>query len=211
MKLVVGLGNPGRAYEGTRHNIGWEVLDLLAVRLGWTTGTEQFNRLARSRHDGLVLDGSADAVGVLGQRMMLLKPTTYMNNSGRAVQSAMAFYQMAPVDILVVLDDMALACGRIRLRAGGSSGGHNGLRDVERMIGTQEYARLRIGIDAPPQRMPWRDYVLTRFDTQQRRLVDEAVDRAVNAVTTWMGHGIVAAMNQYNAEEGKNKQEGPGE
>src|SRR5436853_7902517 len=151
MRLIVGLGNPGREYVATRHNIGYEVIDRLAERLGWTRGPGEFDRLARTRFDGLALDGPLPLALGASEKLLLLKPTTYMNLSGRSVQAAMAFYQLTPADVMIVLDDLALPAGRIRLRAGGSNGGHNGLRDIERALGTSQYPRMRIGIDpAPP-------------------------------------------------------------
>jgi PTH1 family peptidyl-tRNA hydrolase len=122
MKLVVGLGNPGSQYSGTRHNVGFETVDALAAKLGWIGQRADFDKLAREKFNGLAMDGLAGS-----EKMLLLKPTTFMNVSGSAVQSAMAFYQLSPVDLLIVLDDLALPSGKIRLRAGGSSGGHNGL------------------------------------------------------------------------------------
>ncbi len=203
MKLVVGLGNPGREYFGTRHNIGWEVLDELARRLGWTAGgTDGFEKQARKNFDGLTVDGSVSLHSTGGmEKVLLLKPLTYMNLSGKSVQAAMAFYQLSPADIVVVLDDLALPSGKIRLRSGGSSGGHNGLKDIERVLGTDQYPRLRIGIDPPPARVPGRDYVLAKFTEEQRKLVDPAVGRATGAIVTWIDKGIAAAMNQFNAAE----------
>src|SRR5205814_8980031 len=124
MRLVVGLGNPGSYYVGTRHNIGWEVVDRLATRLGWIAKADEFNRLARSKFDGLAMDGTISVHGSGGtEKLLLLKPTTYMNLSGKAVQSAMAFYQLGPGEVMVVLDDLALPCGQLRVRPGGSSVG----------------------------------------------------------------------------------------
>src|SRR5205814_421396 len=122
------------------------------------------------------------------------------NLSGRSVQAAMAFYNLTPADLLIVLDDVALPCGRLRLRANGNSGGHNGLKDIERALGTNGYPRLRIGIDPPPPRVPQKDYVLGRFSDEQRKQLDPAVSRAVGAILTWAGKGIEAAMNVFNAE-----------
>src|SRR5688572_19840894 len=179
MKLIVGLGNPGRQYVGTRHNIGWEVVDNLAARLGWIGKPAEFDRVARSNFEGLTLDGTVSLHSTGGtEKLLLLKPTTYMNLSGRSVQSAMAFYQLAPADVMVVVDELALPCGRLRLRSGGSSGGHNGLKDVERALGTGEYPRLRVGIDPPPERVPGRDYVLGKFTEDQRKKIDPAIERA---------------------------------
>src|SRR4051812_393441 len=132
MKLVVGLGNPGKEYAGTRHNIGWEVVDHLSARLGFTGSPPEFDRVARTKFEGLAVDGTTTALpGGGSERLLLLKPTTYMNLSGRSVQAAMAFYQLTPADVMVVLDDLALPVGKIRLRPGGSDGGHNGLKDIQ--------------------------------------------------------------------------------
>jgi peptidyl-tRNA hydrolase, PTH1 family len=200
MRLVVGLGNPGSEFVATRHNFGWEAVDELAVRLGWIGKKEEFNRLAKTKFDGLLLDGSISIHGGGMEKVLLLKPTTFMNDSGRSVQAAMAFYQVSPAEVMVVLDDLALPSGKIRIRPGGSSGGHNGLKDIERMLGTDQYARLRIGIDAPPPRIPGRDYVLGRFTEEQRRNVEPALKRSAAAILTWIEKGIETAMNQFNAE-----------
>ncbi len=197
MKIVVGLGNPGRQYAATRHNIGYDVIDALSVRLGWTTGPGEFDRLARTKFDGLVMDGTT----ARGSKLLLLKPTTFMNLSGRAVRAAMDFYQVAASDVLIVLDDLALPCGRLRLRAGGSSGGHNGLNDIQRVLGTDQYPRLRIGIDPPPPNVPGKAYVLGRFSPEQRQLIDPAIARACDAIVTWVEQGIEPAMNQFNRNE----------
>ena len=205
MKLIVGLGNPGREYVATRHNIGFEVIDKLAARLGWTAG--DFDRLARSKFDGLALDGAYTLPGGGSEKLLLLKPTTYMNLSGRSVQAAMAFYQLTPADVMIVLDDLALPCGKIRLRPGGSTGGHNGLKDIERALGTSDYPRLRLGIDPPPPRVPGKDYVLGRFSEEQRGRIDPAIDRAGAAILVWVEKGIESAMNLFNAD-GKETQNG---
>jgi peptidyl-tRNA hydrolase, PTH1 family len=195
MKLVVGLGNPGSQYAGTRHNVGFEAIDALAMKLGWISRPGDFDSLARSKFDALALDGNAG-----GEKVLLLKPLTFMNLSGQAVQAAMAFYQLMPKEIVIVLDDLALPCGKIRLRGGGSSGGHNGLRDIERVLGTDQYPRLRLGIDPAPPRIAGRDYVLGRFTPEQRKLLDPAVKRAADAIVMWMEKGTEAAMNVFNVE-----------
>ena len=200
MKLIVGLGNPGREYAGTRHNVGFEVLDRFAERLGWVSGPGDFDRVARTKFEGLALDGSLTTDDG-SEKVLLLKPMTFMNLSGRSVQAAMAFYQLSPVDIMVVLDDLFLPCGKLRIRTGGSDGGHNGLRDIQRALGTTQYPRLRVGIDVPPPRIPGRDYVLGRFTDEQRKLLDPALTRAAAALTAWVKQGIAAAMNQFNADE----------
>ncbi len=202
MKLIVGLGNPGSQYAGTRHNIGFEMLDELASRIGAAPPGE-FDRLARTKFDGLALEGRAG-----DEKLLLLKPMTFMNVSGRAAQAALAFYQLDPRDVLVALDDVALPSGRIRLRSGGSSGGHNGLKDIERALATDQYPRLRLGIDPAPPRIPQRDYVLGRFSPEQRDRLGPALQRGVDAILVWIEKGIAAAMNQFNASEEKSGRDG---
>jgi PTH1 family peptidyl-tRNA hydrolase len=198
MHLIVGLGNPGREYVGTRHNVGFDVIDRMAHRTGLTSSSDDFDRVSRMKFDGLALDGNVTAAGGGSAKILLLKPTTFMNLSGRAVQAAMAFYQLTPADVMIVLDDVALPCGKLRIRPGGSDGGHNGLKDIARALGTQQYPRLRIGVDAPPARVPQRDYVLGRFTESQRQKID--LDLAVDALLAWIGKGLNPAMNQFNAE-----------
>jgi PTH1 family peptidyl-tRNA hydrolase len=199
MKLVVGLGNPGPDYVGTRHNIGFEVVDRFASKLGW-------GEVTKKRFDGLTLDATIELASGGIEKVLLLKPLTYMNLSGKAVQAAMSFYQLTPADIVVVLDDLALPCGRLRLRGSGSSGGHNGLKDIERAIGTSDYPRLRIGIDPAPPPIRGKDYVLGRFTAEQRKLVDPAIDRACGAIVTWIEKGIGTAMSLFNAGEKEEKE-----
>ena len=201
MKLIVGLGNPGREYVATRHNIGFEVLDTFASKLGWIGSSPgEFERMAKTKFESLVYDGTLSLTGGGSEKVLLLKPMTYMNLSGRSVQAAMAFYQLTPPDIMIVLDDLALPCGKLRIRPGGSDGGHNGLKDIQRAIGTPQYPRLRIGIDPPPPRVPGRDYVLGRFSEEQRKLVNPALNRAAGALVTWIDKGIETAMSQFNAD-----------
>jgi PTH1 family peptidyl-tRNA hydrolase len=194
MKLLAGLGNPGREYRRTRHNVGWETLDAVALRLGWSSDEEDFERRSKRAFEAMALDGLLAG----GQKLLLLKPTTFMNLSGRSVQAAMAFYRIDVADVLVVSDDLALPCGSLRFRESGSSGGHNGLKDIERALGTEKYARLRIGIDPPPPRVPGVAYVLERFTPQQRPVMDEAISRASEAILWWTERGIGSAMNKYN-------------
>ena len=201
MKLIVGLGNPGREYIGTRHNIGFEVLDKLATKLGLVLKPGDFDRFARTNFDGLTLDGPAVFASGEQERVLLLKPMTFMNLSGRSVQAARAFYQLSPDQLMIVLDDVALPAGKIRMRASGSTGGHNGLRDIERALGSGDYPRLRVGIDSPPPRVPQKDYVLAKFSEEQRRRIDPAIDRAAEALLTWIEKGITPAMNVFNASD----------
>src|SRR5205814_943481 len=151
--------------------------------------------------DGLALVAGRD------EKVLLLKPMTFMNLSGKSIQPALAFYQLQPADLMVVLDDLALPCGRLRIRPGGSSGGHNGLKDIERALGTDQYPRLRIGIDAPPPFVPGKDYVLQPFSAEQRKAIEPAIEKSAQALMTWMEKGVVAAMNVFNANEDKEKKE----
>jgi PTH1 family peptidyl-tRNA hydrolase len=203
MKLVVGLGNPGSEYVGTRHNVGFDLIDVFAQRSGWINSPDQFNRLAKDKFFSLAMEGIVENVSDGSEKILLLKPLTFMNLSGKAVQAAMSFYQLVPSDIVVVLDDLALPCGRLRLRGAGSSGGHNGLKDIERVLGTNEYPRLRIGIDPAPPHVAGRDYVLGRFTAEQRKSVDVAIGRSCGAIATWIDKGIESAMSLFNAEEKK--------
>ncbi|HDS84909.1 MAG TPA: aminoacyl-tRNA hydrolase [Phycisphaerales bacterium] len=191
-RLIVGLGNPGAAYDLTRHNVGFMALDALAERLGVSVRRKAFNALA--------------AEASIGQnKLILLKPQQYMNRSGHAVATAAGYYKIPAQDIIVVLDDMALPTGQIRLRAKGSAGGHNGLKDIIARLGTDAFARLRIGIgqadggDAS-------DYVLSRFDPQQRSAIEQAVSRCVEALLCWVEHDIETAMNHFNSKADANGQ-----
>lgn len=187
MKLIVGLGNPGSKYEGTRHNVGFQVIDRLADEAGAAS--------ARSKFDGLVWECSLE-----GQKTLLLKPQTFMNRSGGSVRKAVDFYQIPVEDVLVVCDDFNLPLGRLRIRGSGSDGGQNGLADVIRCLGTDEVPRLRIGIGPAPERWSPADFVLGKFSAEQRSEADRQVARAVDAVKMWVSQGVVAAANQFNGK-----------
>jgi len=207
MFLVAGLGNPSSEYQGTRHNVGFEVVDAFAQKMGWcepgTAASGKFNKRARKAFESLVVEGMMQTLTGENRKVILLKPQTYMNLSGRSVQAAMAFYKLTPEQLMVIVDELALPCGAIRLRKAGSDGGHNGLKSVQQMLGTPAYPRLRLGIDPPPEGFAGRDYVLGRFTPAQRPLVDQAVSRAAGCVSTWVDQGIDAAMNQYNVTSDK--------
>lgn len=189
MKLIVGLGNPGIEYDRTRHNVGFEVLDRLARRT-----VDPAHSIARSRFSGSLLEGE-----VPPEKLLLLKPLTYMNRSGQSVAEAVRFFKLDPAkDLLVIVDDLALPCGSIRLRPDGSAGGHNGLADIEEKLGSNRYARCRIGIDAPAA-IPQKDYVLGRFRPDQQPLVEAALEQAVEACRCWARAGLTEAMNRFNA------------
>jgi len=186
VKLIVGLGNPGPQYNRTRHNVGFDVLDRLARR--YAPGT-----IARSKFHGAVIETEIE-----GERTHLLKPTTFMNRSGLSISEATRFYKMnCQEDLMVIVDDVALECGTIRLRSSGSSGGHNGLSDIGEKLGTDQYPRLRIGIDGPGQ-IPQKDYVLGKFRPDQRERLEPALDSACQAVVDWIRVGILEAMNHFN-------------
>ncbi|MAE67344.1 MAG: aminoacyl-tRNA hydrolase [Phycisphaeraceae bacterium] len=186
MKLVAGLGNPGRQYAETRHNLGYMVVDRLARRHDLTG--------VRTRFHAGVLDGT-----IAGERCALMQPVTFMNRSGLAVAEAVNFFKLDPgKDLLVVVDDLALPMGRIRFRATGGPGGHNGLVDVERALGTSDYGRQRIGIDASPAPGIQSDYVLGRFTSEQRAELPHVLDEACEGVECWLTEGIDAAMTRFN-------------
>lgn len=188
MLLIVGLGNIGVAYERTRHNVGFEVVDELARQLN-----VQF-RKGKFRADEAT-------VQLGGRRVLLLKPHTLMNLSGEAVGAAARFYKINTKNIMVVCDDINLPAGKIRLRASGSDGGHNGLWNITNRMGTSDYPRLRVGVNAPPPGMDMADYVLSRPLSEERVLIADARDRAVRALETWVKEGMAAAMNRWNATE----------
>ncbi|HJT79294.1 MAG TPA: aminoacyl-tRNA hydrolase [Gemmataceae bacterium] len=185
MKVVVGLGNPGSKYRGTRHNVGYAVLDSLAE--GPRAGRFQ------NRFQAQVAELAED-----GQKILLVKPETFMNLSGRCVRQVLDFYQVPAEELLVVCDDMNLPLGKLRFRARGTHGGHNGLRDIQNHLVTTEYARLRVGVGAPPEDGAV-GHVLGRFRASEQAVMDDAVSLAVQAVLTWVHEGIEASMNRYNA------------
>src|SRR5262245_50848532 len=186
MKVVVGLGNPGSRYEGTRHNVGFDVIDDLAQAPGTGRFQEKFQAEVAEQRVG-------------EEKVLLVKPQTFMNLSGRAVRQLADFYQVALEDVLIVCDDINLPLGKLRFRARGTHGGHNGLRDIQNHLGTTEYARLRIGVGTPPEDEAV-DHVLGRFRPSERPVIDEAVQVAAQGVVVWVHQGIQGCMNQYNAD-----------
>ena len=188
MKLIAGLGNPGPRYDGTRHNVGFDVLKVFADR--------HFFPPAKLRFDGLLTDHQVGS-----EKVLLLAPQTYMNNSGRSVRQCMDFFKIAPPDVLVLLDDMNLELGRLRLRGQGSAGGQKGLADIIQHLGTDLVSRLRIGVGQPPGRMSGADFVLQRFLDKEREIVDVAVQDASLGLDRWIQSGLEAAMNVVNPEK----------
>ena len=184
MKLIVGLGNPGSEYAGTRHNVGYRVVDRLAQR--WSIA------IGRAKFDGLVGDGP-----IKGEPAVLLKPMTYMNRSGQSVVQAWRFYKLDYPDVMVISDDMDLPLGRVRLRSRGSSGGQKGLGDILARLDSDDVPRLRVGIGRHP-RQDAVNYVLSRFTPDDLPTVERIVDRATDAVENWIAEGIAEAMNRTN-------------
>jgi PTH1 family peptidyl-tRNA hydrolase len=189
MKLIVGLGNPGRKYEQTRHNVGFMVAAKVAALIGASP--------SKVRFEGEIAEGvDRDA----DEKLVILWPHTYMNASGRSVRKACDFYKLSPDDLLVICDDLNLAAGRLRLRASGSAGGQKGIADIIRHLGTDSVARLRIGIDRPPQGWDASDYVLGKFANEEKDKIETCTTDAAHAAIDWATKGIAFAMNRYNAD-----------
>lgn len=187
MKLVVGLGNPGPKYHGTRHNIGFAVVDYLAAGPGVGSWRSRFQALAAEATEG-------------AESVLFMKPDTFMNLSGRAVRPALDFYKLAASDLLVVCDDIALPVGKLRVRAKGSDGGQRGLRSIQEALGTPDYSRLRIGVGSPGEFQDAADYVLSRFKPAERAALDDVVAAAAQAVLLWVREGVEPCMNRVNGE-----------
>jgi peptidyl-tRNA hydrolase, PTH1 family len=192
VKLVVGLGNPGERYRATRHNVGFEVLDELARRHGLHDAADQ----AKSPAEAHVLRWRRADEAVL-----LAKPLTYMNLSGGAVQELSHFFKIELVDLLIVCDDVNLPLGKLRGRASGSEGGHNGLRSVAEALGSIDYARLRVGVGRGDARRDLADHVTAEFDADERPGIVTAIARAADAVETWISDGMAKMMNTFNRDE----------
>jgi peptidyl-tRNA hydrolase, PTH1 family len=187
MKLVVGLGNPGRAYAQTRHNAGWEVLDEMARRHG-AVFRRSWRRPIQSAK--LALEG----VGTLE----LVKPLTYMNRSGTVLPGLMRPAGLSAKDLIVVADDVNLPLGKLRIRPKGGPGGHNGLKSVMEHLGSEDYVRMRVGVGEQEEGMDLKDHVLGRMDAGERRVLAEAVSRAADALEHLLAQGVDSAMNEYN-------------
>ena len=190
MHLIVGLGNPGAEYSRTRHNIGWMIIDELARR--------HEMRIEKKQSEARVGGGH-----IVGQRILLAKPLTFMNLSGKSVAGLMNFYRVDKSKILILCDDLNLPTGKLRLRHNGSDGGQNGLKSVAQMIGTKEYARLRFGVGAPEeaerQERGSAAYVLRPFAPEELPVVEAALNRACDCIESFLRDGVQTAMNQFNA------------
>lgn len=188
MKLIVGLGNPGLEYQNTRHNAGFMVIDRLAKAAAP-------GAVAKGQFQGAVVDATLG-----GERCLLLKPATYMNRSGQSVADAVRFYKLTPAtDLLVVVDDIYLAVGQVRMKPSGGDAGHNGLASVRALLGTDAYPRLRVGVGAKPPMMDQADWVLSRFTDAERPELERSIDRAARACEVFASRGLDAAMNTCNA------------
>ena len=184
--LLVGLGNPGEQYERTRHNVGFLVADELAERHNVPIQRLKFRALTNT-------------ITVGGEKVLLMKPVTYMNLSGEAVHEAAAFYKVPPERILVISDEVALAPGKLRVRRSGSAGGHNGLKNIIAHLGSDQFPRIRLGVGSKPHPdYDMADWVLGRFQGEDKKAVEEAVKRAADAAECLIREGVDKAMNQYN-------------
>ena len=184
MKIVIGLGNPGLKYAGTRHNVGFDVVDYLAAGKGAGGFREKFEAFVAELKEG-------------DETVLLMKPLTFMNLSGRALRAAIDFYKLPVDQVLVVCDDFNLPLGKLRIRAKGSHGGQNGLRNIQDQLGTDAYARLRIGVGQPAVGDAV-DFVLSRFNPGERAAAEEAVANAASAALVWVRSGLEACMNRFN-------------
>jgi peptidyl-tRNA hydrolase, PTH1 family len=193
MKLVVGLGNPGRQYVGTRHNVGFEAVDLLGRRHGltWETAPRGLDALSCKWN----LGGAVVA-----------KPLTFMNRSGEAVIGLLQFYKIEIPELLVIVDEIQIEAGRLRLRASGSAGGHNGLKSIIQSLGTDAFPRLRIGVGRGDTRRGLADHVLSRMEPAERPVIEEAIGRAADAAELFVAAGIVPAMNRFNRKDDEVKE-----
>ncbi len=194
MPLVVGLGNPGGRYARTRHNVAWRVLDELAARGDARPGGEGSTYRARTARPG-------------GRDVVLMEPLTFMNRSGEAIREWQGRHGLEAGELLVVSDDVYLPLGTLRLRAGGSSGGHRGLESVEEAMGHRDYARLRVGVGAAESSEALREHVLEDFTPEEQPAIEEAVRRAADAVECWLAEGTLAAMNRFNRRVRKEESE----
>ena len=185
--LIVGLGNPGKQYTNTRHNVGWMVVDELARRHGLTFGTKERKSVTA---DGLIGD----------KRVLLVKPQTYMNLSGEAVRALIDFYKIDLAQMLVIADHLDIPLGTLRLRTKGGAGGQNGIRSIIQHLGTNVFDRMRFGIGRPPGKMDPTDYVLQVFQGDDAITAQIVIERAADAVETWLSEGMERAMSRYNGQ-----------
>lgn len=189
VKAIVGLGNPGPQYTRNRHNLGFQTLEIFGRRHGI--------EISKMQNKALIGDGWISRRGERA-KVLLIKPLTFMNNSGEAVGPLARYYNIEPENLLVVVDDLDITSGQLRLRPNGSSGGQNGLKSIIRHLGTQEFPRLRIGIGRPPGRMNPADYVLQNFSASEEEIFGPLRETAADTIETWLFDGVEAAMNKFN-------------
>lgn len=188
MYIIAGLGNPGKQYENTRHNAGFMALDALADQLGVSVEERKYKALCGRGMIG-------------GEKVLLVKPQTFMNLSGESIRAAADFYKVAPEHIMVIYDDISLNPGQLRIRKKGSAGGHNGIKSIIACLGTQEFPRIKVGVGAKPDRMDLADYVLGHFSQIEERIMEDAAKEAGQAAQAVILDGMEAAMNRYNAKK----------
>lgn len=188
MYIIAGLGNPTREYEKTRHNVGFDTIDVLADKLNTSVDEKKFK--------GLYGRGI-----IAGEKVILLKPQTFMNLSGESVREAADFYKVDPEHIIVIYDDISLDVGQLRIRKKGSAGGHNGIKNIIAHLGTQEFPRIKVGVGDKPKGMDLADYVLGHFSKEDQAKMDEAFKDAANAAEMILDKGMDAAMNHYNMKK----------
>ncbi|MFB9758755.1 MULTISPECIES: aminoacyl-tRNA hydrolase [Bacillaceae] len=187
MKLIAGLGNPGREYEATRHNIGFMVIDELSKRWNIPLNQQKFKGIFGS--------------GVVnGEKVILLKPLTYMNLSGESIRPLLDYYKIEVADFIVLYDDLDLPVGKLRLRTKGSAGGHNGIKSTIAHLGTQEFNRIRMGIDRPKHGMKVVDYVLGRFAAEEMSEVQHSIQKSADACEQWLSAPFLQVMNTFNGQ-----------
>ncbi|HCP15349.1 MAG TPA: aminoacyl-tRNA hydrolase [Peptococcaceae bacterium] len=187
MKLIAGLGNPGSTYAHTRHNVGFMVIDRLAASLGVAVEKKQGQALV------------SQAV-YKGERLLLVKPQTYMNLSGDSIMELLNFYKNGIEELIVIHDDMDIELGRVRFKAGGGTGGHRGLKSIAERLGSNEYDRLKVGIGRPFERIKPEVFVLQSFQTEEKLLLDKVLNLAVAGLENWIAEGCVSSMNKFNAQ-----------
>lgn len=189
MYLIVGLGNPGRKYEGTRHNMGFDVIDYLIEKYNIPQGGVKFNAMYGK--------------GIIGgQRVILAKPLSFMNLSGGPVGDLVNYFKVDPeTELIVIYDDIDLEPGQLRIRVKGSAGGHNGIKDIIKRLGTDKFLRIKVGVGAKPKDWDLADHVLGHFTPDDRKIVDEAIKKAGDAVDKMLSQGVEVAMNEYNRKQ----------
>lgn len=188
MYLIAGLGNPTKEYDKTRHNVGFSVIDVLADRYRID--------INEKKHKALCGRGVIE-----GQKVLLLKPQTFMNLSGESIRAAADYYKIEPEEMIVIYDDISLDPGQLRIRLKGSAGGHNGIKNIIANLGTQDFPRIKVGVGAKPPRMDLADYVLSRFGAGEQKLMEEAFGEAAEAAVMMMTDGAERAMNHFNAKK----------